>query len=342
MIRLNLGPKYEKNEPENDFLAMRREIDELSDYNESFNSTEEDSDSKLFSNKKSKKKKKKKKEKFIEDKIDMLLGDSDLDNDDDILLGDDILSVKKPKKGKIDLFDMKAAKKKKKKNIEAKFAPQITHLRKVLRDVELTTEDAIAIFKKMKDSSRYVGKNLVDLISAINSSNNTRASIIREISNINKAIIDLQLKETRNKKDDPNNGKGAEEFGSEFFARLFSGPNRKDLKRQAKDFYNNQDFDDEFDDDEESDYINSRITDEGNRSADGDKYIEYEQLNPEDCILYHSNGTWETAAIDKTGALMDDDYPVIPKENLGDVRFNLEDRKATDATGRVFKVIEVD
>ena len=336
MKRLYLGPAWEKEE--NDFNALRREIEELSDYNNSYDNEEEDSDSEVFS---SKKKKKRKKEKFVDDKLDMLLGDSDLDNDDDILLGDDIISKKKPKKGKLELFDVKAAKKKKKKNIEAKFAPQLTQLRKVLKDVEMTVSDANEIFQKMKGNGRYIGKNLVDLISAINSTNNTRASILREISNINKTIIDLQLKETKKKGDNDKN-KGAEEFGTEFFSRMFNGSNRKSLKEQAKDFYNNQAFDEDFNEEDEYDYINERLQDESTRSSDGDKYIEYEHLAPQDCILYHSDGTWEPAAIDKTGALMDDDYPVLTKDDLGDVRFNLEDHKATDSTGRTFKVIEVD
>lgn len=328
-------------EPEDDFEAMRREISELADYRNS-DDNEDDPDTVLFKHGKQKKKKKHKKGKFVDDKIDMLLGSEDIDNDDDILLGDDIISKKKPKKGKIDLFDLKAAKKKRKKNIEAKFAPQLTQLRKVLKDVELTTEDAVEIFKKMKGSGRYVGKNLVDLIAAINSSNSTRTSIIKEISNINKTIIDLQLKESKGKKDDDDKNKGMEEFGADFFSRMFSGSNRKSLKEQAKDYYNSQDYDEDYDDEEEDRYISNRLENESSRSSDGDAYIKYEHLQPQDCILYHGDGSWETAAIDKTGALMDDDYPVIPKENLGEVRFNLEDHKATDETGRIFKIIEVD
>ena len=327
-------------EPEDDFEAMKREISELADYRNP-SDEDEDPDTALFKHGKQKKKKKHKKGKFVDDKIDMILGSEDLDNDDDILLGDDIISKKKPKKGKIDLFDLKAAKKKKKKNIEAKFAPQLTQLRKVLKDVELTTEDAVEIFKKMKGSGRYVGKNLVDLIAAINSSNSTRTSIIKEISNINKTIIDLQLKESKNKKEDDDNSKGMEEFGADFFSRMFGGSNRKSLKEQAREYYNSQDYDEDYDDDDDN-YINDRLDSESSRSSDGDAYIKYEHRQPQDCILYHNDGSWETAAIDKTGALMEDDYPVIPKENLGDVRFNLEDHKATDETGRIFKVIEVD
>jgi hypothetical protein len=40
--------------------------------------------------------------------------------------------------------------------------------------------------------------------------------------------------------------------------------------------------------------------------------------------------------------MMPDDYPVIPKENLGKVRFMLDDLKAIDETARTWRVIEVD
>lgn len=328
-------------EPENEFEAMKREISELSNLHGNYDD-EDDPDTELFKNGKKKKKKKHKKGRFVDDRLDMLLGDEDLDNDDDILLGDDIISKKKPKKGKVDIFDIKAAKKKRKKNIEAKFAPQLTLLRKLLKDAEMTTADANEIFQKMKASSRYVGKNLVDLLSAINSSNSTRASIIRDISNINKTIIDLQLKESKGKKDEDSKDKNMEEFGADFFSRMFGGGNKKSLKEQARDYYNSQDYDDDYDYEAEDSYISERLSSESGRSSDGDAYIKYEHLQPQDCILYHSDGSWETAAIDKTGALMDDDYPVIPKENLGEVRFNLEDHKATDISGRIFKIIEVD
>jgi hypothetical protein len=270
-----------------------------------------------------------------------------MDDDEDFLTGDDIIAMKKPKKGKKTLFDTKEAKKKRKKNIEAKFAREIASLRKVLSDVEMTAKDAREIFATIKDSkSRYVGKTLVDLISAINMSNTSRANILKEIANINKTIIDLQLKEAKDRKADDKEDKDAERHGIDFFTRFFNTGDRKAIKNLAKEYYsgdNGYDYDDVSVAEEEN-YIANRLNTEENkyRSEDGNAYIKYEAMKPEDVILYHRDGSWETAAIDHDGDLMPDDYPVIPKENLGKVRFMLDDLKAIDETARAWRVVEVD
>jgi hypothetical protein len=310
----------------------------------------EDADTELFKSAKKKKKDKKKKKKknkqtrYLDDKLDLLLGDSDEFGNDDFLTGDDIISLKKPKKGKKDMMDMKAAKKNRKKNIEAKFSPMLTNLRKILKDVEYTESSAREIFDNLRNSkARYVGKTMTDLISGINQSNSTRASIVKEMANINKAIIELQLKDGKNKQEKDKDVSG-EEHGVQFFTKLFSGGNRAKLKEMAKDYYNSQDDYDEYDDDDAFDsYIDDRLANEENayRSSKGNKYIEYENEKPEDCIFYYSDGSWDTGAVNKHGERMPDDYPLIPKENLGNVRFNLDEHKATDETGRLFRVIEI-
>ena len=308
----------------------------------------EDEDTKLFKSakkkKKGKKKKKNKQARYLDDKLDLLLGDSEEFGDEDFLTGDDIISLKKPKKGKKDMIDIKAAKKNRKKNIEAKFSPMLSNLRKILKDVETTEASAREIFDTLRNSkARYVGKTMTDLISGINQANSTRASVVREMANINKAIIELQLKDSKNKKDEDKDS-NSEEHGVQFFTKLFSGGNRNKLKEIAKDYYNAQDDYDEYDDEDEfNDFIDDRLANEENkyRTKDGNKYIEYENDKPEDCIFYYSDGSWDTGAVNKHGERMPGDYPLIPKENLGNVRFNLNEHKAVDETGRLFKVIEV-
>jgi hypothetical protein len=312
----------------------------------------EDDDTKFFKEannkhkdkKKKKKKKKDKQSRYLDDKLDLLLGESDEFGGDDFLSSDDIITLKKPKKGKKDMIDLKAAKKNRKKNIEAKFSPMLTNLRKILKDVEHTEASAREIFDNLRESkARYVGKTMTDLISGINQANSTRASVVREMANINKAIIELQLKDGKNKKDKDKDA-SSEEHGVQFFTKLFSGGNRAKLKEMAKDYYNSQDDYDEYDDDDEFDaYIDDRLNNEDNkgRSNEGNKYIEYENEKPEDCIFYYSDGSWDTGAVNKHGERMPDDYPLIPKENLGNVRFNLDEHKATDETGRRFRVIEI-
>ena len=292
--------------------------------------------------KKKKDKAKKKKQKFNDDKIDLLLGFED----EDTITDDEILVMKKPKKGKKDLFDEKVAKKKRKKNIEVKFNPDLTALKKILKDAEVTATDAKAIFDEIKASKvRGVGKFLTDLIQAINTANNTRASIVRQMSTIKKDIIDLQLKQEKGKKGKDEESKSNEDYGNQLFANLFGSTGssgRKGLKERAREFYNSQDFD-EMNEEDTEDYIEDRLNSEdiNFRSEDGNKYIQYESENPEDVILYHDNGEWETSAVNKHGQIMPDDYPIIDKENLGKVTFNLDDKKATDEKGRIFRVIEV-
>ena len=334
-----------------DFMELKKNHKgSNSDLNNDIDNVYEDADTELFKSAKKKKGKKKKKknkqERYLDDKLDLLLGDTDEFGDEDFLTGDDILSLKKPKKGKKDVMDMKAAKKNRKKNIEAKFSPMLANLRKILKDVEYTEASAREIFDNLRNSkARYVGKTMTDLISGINQSNSTRANIVKEMANINKSIIELQLKDTKNRQDKEKETTG-EEHGVQFFTKLFSGGNRNKLKEMAKDYYNSQDddvYDDYDDEDAFDDYIDGRLATEENgyRTTTGNKYIEYENEKPEDCIFYYPDGSWETGAINKHGERMPDDYPLIPKENLGNVRFNLAENKATDETGRLFRVIEV-
>lgn len=316
--------------------AHQDELDEELEEERSY--IEDDPDAEIFSKKK---KKKKNKRKFENDKLDLLMKYGEDDDDEEWYDADDII-VKKPKKGKRELFDMKKAKKQKKKNIEARFAPTLALFKKVLRDADVTYEAINGIVKNIMESkSRYVGKTLTDLLQAQNTANSNRASVIRDIANVNKTIVDLQLKQDKNvgKKDDEKN-MSDDDFSAHMFGSLFSG-DRKEMKKMARQYYAMQDYDD-YDESIDS-AIQDRLDSEENefRTDAGNSYIKYEQENPEDVILYHQSGEWEMSAVDSHGQRMPDDYPVIPKENLGTVNFNHDDKKATDETGRVYRVIEV-
>jgi hypothetical protein len=289
-----------------------------------------------------KKKGKKKKKKFKNDKLDLLMKFDDEDDEEEWYDADDII-MKKPKKGKRELFDLKQAKKKKKKNIEARFSGTLTLFKKVLKDADLTYDNIREIVNNiMASKSRYVGKTLTDLLQALNTANSNRASVIRDIANVNKTIVDLQLKQDKSmgKSEDAKN-LSDEDFGAKMFTSLFSG-DRREMKKMSREWYASQNYDEDYLEsvDEE---IQSRLESEENeyRTTDGNSYIKYEQDNPEDVILYHTSGEWETAAVDGHGQRMPDDYPVIPKENLGNVNFNHDDKKATDESGRIYRVIDV-
>ena len=64
-----------------------------------------------------------------------------------------------------------------------------------------------------------------------------------------------------------------------------------------------EEFEDQYDianEDEADDIINKRLSETNSdyRSDTGNKYIQYEELEPKDCIFYYANGDWNIDAID--------------------------------------------
>ena len=323
--------------------------------NEIDKSGEEDSDIRLIKEKyKKKKEKKKKKEPFdfmnnFSNMEEEFINMSVMDETEDSFL------LKKGKKNaKKDIFDVKQAKKKKKKNIEAKFNPELIELKKILKDANIAYTDIKEILQTIKDSkSRYVGKTLTDLLQALNTANTNRMNIIQHIANIKKTIVDLNLKT-----DKINPKKKEDEFDEEaigldiFRTLLGKKKGRKEFMKEANQYFRekNNDGDEEFndgfdimeDDEDANNIINQRLSNENNiyRSEDGNKYIQYEDLDPQDCIIYYTNGEWDIDAIDKNGNSMPDDYPRMSKQDLGNVSFDLEQDRARDEFGRTFMVIQ--
>lgn len=328
------------------------ELDDLDNSNyKSIN--EEDDDIKNIKTKKEKKKSKKKRDKF-DFMFDLSNDEEDLFNSSILNEDEDSIIFKKGKKGaKKDLFDLKEAKKKRKKSIEAKFLPEINELKKILKDANVAYTDIREILKNITESkSKYVGKTLTDLLQAMNSANTNRMNIVQHIANIKKSVTDLTLKQEKNnpKKDDILD---EDAIGLDIFRSLLgSKKGRKELMKDASNFFTNknkekeEDFENEFDiiddNDDVDDIINSRLHNEDNvyRKDDGNKYIEYEDREPVDCIIYHPNNEWEIDAIDKNGEFMPKDYPRMKKEDLGNVSFDLEQNRARDEYGRLYKVIQ--
>ena len=349
-----------------DFSEEFQELHDQSPYSNDLIDTdlysdEEDLDSKAL--KKGKKKKKKNKKEKIS-RLRVIMDDFE---DEDLLADDDsgiatkedndemdmYLFSKKSKKGKKkDLFDIKQAKKKKKKNIEAKFAPQLVVLRKILKDTNTASENIQGILDRILNSkSRYVGKSLTDLLQALNTANSTRASVVRDIANINKTIVDLSMKQEKANPKKNDKDMDAEEYGIDFFRKVLSGNgSRKSMLDAARDYYNNDNSqsddyytDDGYDYDELNDDIEERLKEENNerRTEDGTKYIQYENMKPEYVIMYHANGEYELDAVDKYGTRMPDEYPRLNEEDLGNIRIELDQGFAIDTYGRKYRIIEV-
>ena len=296
-----------------------------------------------------KEKKKKKKSKFMDDRtLDMLMDTYDVSEDSDSQLTDEDLYLlkKKPKAGKKkDLFDAKAAKKNRKKNLEAKFNPELANLRKILRDADSVAADVKEIFDNLKGTkTRYASKGLTDLIAVLNTANSNRASIVREISNIKKSIVDLSLKQEKANPKKEEKNVDAEEFGNNIFQSLLSN-NRKEIIRDAQDYYheeNKSPHDEDSFDYDPFDDISTRLenAEDKYRSKEGDAYIKYEKLQPSDVVFYHDDDNWEIDAVDRDGNVMPDDYPRLDGDTMR-LNFDLEQCVAIDNnTGRKIKIIK--
>lgn len=338
-----------------DFAEEFQKLHDDSSYSNDNINTElddtEDDDIKALKKYHKNKKDKKKDKKYKHDKLHFIMedmGDQDdfgqKDSDDDISEIEDFIFSKKSKKGKKkDLFDIKQAKKAKKKNIDAKFTPQIAMLRKILKDADTTATDIRGVLDKILSSkSRYTGKSLTDLLQALNTANSNRASIVRDISNINKTIIDLKMKQDKAnpKKEDEN--QDDEEYGINLFRRILSGNNsRRDMMESAKSFYNEQNVIDDLPEEDPDEIINARLNEENNerRSSEGTQYIRYESMEPRDVVVMQPDGSWEMDAVDKDDNPMPDDYPRLTMEDVGNMRFDMDTKSALDSYGRRYDII---
>lgn len=347
-------------EESKDFSEEFKELHENSSFGNDDIHTEidytEDEDIRALKQSSHKKKKKKKSKKEKKDKLHMIMMDMEDDELDNSLYKEDIdddtdfLISKKKRKGKADLFDIKQAKKQKKKNIEARFAPQITALRKILKDTDATAGDIRGILDKVLQSkSRYTGKSLTDLLMALNSANSNRASVVRDISNIQKTIIDLKLKQDKANPKKEDKDIDEEEYGINLFRKLLSGnTNRKEMLDNARDYYNQQPtYDDGYDDpnyeeEDPNDAINARLNneDDGRRTKNGTAYIKYENMQPKDVVIYEPDGNWYMDAVDKDGNTMPNDYPRLSEMDVGKIRFDMDSGTAMDSYGRRYDVIQ--
>ena len=299
----------------------------------------------LFKRAQSKHKKRRKNKLFKE--IDGMLDDYSYSGDDDMAFVTDLKLKKKDKhKADGDLFDAddKASGAKKFKNVEAKFKPELANLQRILKDNEETSKTIRDVLKPLLTSkARGSSKLLADLLIALNSANNNRLAVVKELSSVKKAIYDLKIKLQRDDHDDA--GMPADQFGAKVFDELFKY-GRANVVSEANRY--NTSMDDFIAPDADGgpsydDILNSRLAEESNeyRSEDGNKMIEYEPRKPKICIeKSFSTGETRAVAIDSEGVTIDD-YPVPTNEQLGKLTFNNESGTCTDFSGRVYKVIEV-
>jgi hypothetical protein len=221
-------------------------------------------------------------------------------------------------------------------------------LRRILKDANEASTMIRTILEEIRGSkSRYVGKTLTDLLQALNSANSNRASVVRDISNIQKTIIDLGIKKDKSNPKKKDEAADSEEYGINLFQRILSGNGgRKDMMKSAKKYFddNNERVDEEYDDEYEDpdEIINRRLHQEENshRTETGSKYIEYEKDGAEDCVIVYPDGSWEPDAINKYNNRMPEDYPRMSKDDMPGLRLDLDTKVATDDYGRKYKIVE--
>lgn len=200
---------------------------------------------------------------------------------------------------------------------------------------------------KAKGTSKYLN----DLIASVLTSNTNKLQIIKEITNLKKTIQELKIKSDGKyaKTGDDSLESQANSFFSNIMSvgrnNFISALNGDDM--QFVDVEYSSDTDIEYANtlpdvqNEIHDRINERLMNEDSlRSTEAEKYIIYENLQPEYKILRSAmDNTWEVIAVDKDGHRIHD-YPVPSKKDLGRMKFSSDGNYATDAYGRSYKVIE--
>ena len=232
------------------------------------------------------------------------------------------------------------------------FAEELTMLYDLLDDANKFNKKLIKKYDSIDGSkAKGTSKYLNDLIASVLTSNTNKLQIIKEITNLKKTIQELKIK---------SDGKYAkagddslESQANSFFSNIMSvGRNNFISALNGEETYF---ADTEYSSDTDIEYANTlpdvqneihdriseRLMNEDSlRSTEAEKYIIYENLQPEYKILRSAmDNTWEVIAVDKDGHRIHD-YPVPSKKDLGRMKFSSDGNYATDAYGRSYKVIE--
>ena len=232
------------------------------------------------------------------------------------------------------------------------FAEELTMLYDLLDDANKFNKKLIKKYDSIDGSkAKGTSKYLNDLIASVLTSNTNKLQIIKEITNLKKTIQELKIKSDGKyaKTGDDSLESQANSFFSNIMSvgrnNFISALNGDDM--QFVDVEYSSDTDIEYANtlpdvqNEIHDRISERLMNEDSlRSTEAEKYIIYENLQPEYKILRSAmDNTWEVIAVDKDGHRIHD-YPVPSKKDLGRMKFSSDGNYATDAYGRSYKVIE--
>lgn len=246
------------------------------------------------------------------------------------------------------------------------FAEELTLLYNLLDETSQFGKNLERTYSDIRSQkTRGISKYTNDLAELVLTSKQGKLNILKEIAAIKKTIADL-----KNKADAKDKKNGAGENNPEYLASAYF---KNILSHGRTDFIhhltnnsmgeevqgyddivsdivrsnNSSDFyDDPLDNTSLEDKFNRRLEERistegrGFRSAEGDKYIEYEdrgvKILVKKCI---DTGEWHFIGVDKFGQEVPD-YPVPSRRSVGRMKFSSDGTYCTDEKSRMYKVIE--
>lgn len=261
------------------------------------------------------------------------------------------------------------------------FKKEQSMLAELMKDV---TEQARAANKKLRDMTKKaegyasVSKTYPDLLSAANSLNTTRLSIVKQMADLKKTIADLNFKKA--KEEGPDNNNRDDEIVNGFFDKILSNrkefidasmngafqneafqqsgggiPYSQDTFDQPNDYPmgtepvydNNMYLEEEQPRRRSSRSITSSLMgypggyEEPETNGDPYGYIRNEDKDVSICVQRFQDGRVEFVAIDKDGCGVDD-YELPGEDLLLTLEFRIGSQFATDSEGRRYRIIDVD
>lgn len=247
---------------------------------------------------------------------------------------------------------------------EQRFDGSLALLRDLLRDVNHQTEDGKEFLQMLKQTPRQRGflTAITNQTSNIASLINTKLSVIKEITSVNKSISDLELKRMAKTGSGPGGVAGPEGENSDdfildqMFTKLMSTDTptietrkkKKKKKREEDPGFNMKVPDGEIDiddleEDDFDDILDERISqmmDEGEIVlTDNEKAFKYENDKSIRIVIRKNAKTqhWEFEAVNGEDEILDD-YPVPIKKAVGRMQFDNDKGIARDRLGNTYEV----
>ena len=266
--------------------------------------------------------------------------------------------------------------KKDKNKFKREYAEELTLLYDTLKETDKFSKDILKRYQELNGSKqRGLSKYAIDLADTVLSSKQTKLNIIKEIASVKKNALDQKTKyEAQLAKMEAEMNKAQAQQQAADLGLMGSGYLQNILEYGRKNFINtmtgdgtyeeenyintgdglyiNEDHDedeeilsmieDHYEDEAElDDLISNRLqSNRSNRSAEGNKYIQYEHRKPVIKIsLNEDTGEYSFFAVDQDGNVLDD-FPLPSDDHkINPIRFSLDNSYGTDKRGRQYKTV---